>query len=145
MPGRRKPALGLVARAVIEQRWRETAVRAQIHALMGDNSDAFVNAAGSVLYVALGAMIARELDPDLPEIRVIRGACNALYEQEGEAAITDARRAALRAGLEAVDRLLPQLGQRALAESALELEGKLRRGNVDWAAFRQRLQEVEPA
>src|SRR4030095_13659538 len=43
-----------------------------------------VDKAGRVLYVVLGAAIADDADPELPEIRILRGACNAVYDQAGE-------------------------------------------------------------
>ena len=90
-----------VERALIAKEWHATAVRAQIHAILGDDSDEFVNAAGRVMWVVLGAAIREDVDHDIPEVRILRGACNALYDQAGEASIDPTRRAAIRAGLEA--------------------------------------------
>lgn len=133
---KRKPArLSLVARAVIEQQWHDVAVRAQIHALLGDDSDQFVNAAGRVLFVVLGALVAEEVDPDMPEVRIVRGACNALYEQAGETEIDAARRASIRSGLEACDRLVSALSRKALTDAACELGTRLRGDDVRWDAF----------
>jgi hypothetical protein len=99
MARRRTVALGLIERAIIEKQWHATSVRAQIHAILGDDSAQFVNVAGRVLYVVLGALIAEEVDPSHPDVRIVRGACNALYEQAGEPDIVPARRASLRSGL----------------------------------------------
>ena len=106
MARRRTAALGLIERAIIEKQWHATSVRAQIHAILGDDSAEFVNAAGRVLYVMLGALIAEKVEPSIPDVRIVRGACNALYEQAGEPTIAPARRASLRSGLEACDRLV---------------------------------------
>jgi len=124
-----------VERAIIAQQWEDTAVRANIHALMGDDSAHFVNAAGRVLFVVLGALIAEEVDPDMPEVRIVRGACNALYEQAGEPRITPERRASIRAGLEAASRLLEALPRKARVDAAVDLKLKLEHGDVNWRDY----------
>jgi hypothetical protein len=139
---RRPAGLGLIERALIEKQWRETNVRAQIHAILGDDSDQFVNAAGRVLYVVLGALIAEEVNPEMPEVRIVRGACNALYEQAGEPDIEPARRAAMRSGLEACDRLLGGLPRKSLTDAACELESRLRASNVNWRDFERLLEGI---
>lgn len=142
MARRRTTALGLIERAIIEKQWHATAVRAQIHAILGDDSAQFVNAAGRVLYVVLGALIAEEVEPSVPDVRIVRGACNALYEQAGEPAIDPTRRAALRSGLEACDRLVDGLQRKSLTDAACDLELKLRGSHLDWVAFECLLEGV---
>lgn len=134
--------LSLIDRALIEQAWHSNAVRAQIHALMGDDSDQFVNAAGKVFFVVLGAAIREDVDPEMPEIRILRGACNALYDQAGEPAIDASRRASIRVGLEACEQLIPALPRRALIDAACELTLKLRNGDVRWHDFEKALEAV---
>ena len=142
MARRRTAVLGLIARALIEKQWHATAVRAQIHAILGDDSDQFVIAAGRVLYVVLGALMAEDIDHDLPEVRIVRGACNALYEQAGEPVIDPTRRASLRSGLEACDRLVGGLQRKSLIDAACDLELKLQTSHLDWAAFEARLEGI---
>ncbi len=84
---RRQPGLSLIERALVERDWHQTAVTAQIQALYGDNSEGMVDAAGRVMYVVLGAALEEGVSHDLPEIRVIRGAVNAVHDQAGEEAI----------------------------------------------------------
>ncbi|WP_213956316.1 hypothetical protein [Variovorax sp. dw_954] len=140
MKRRRHAGPSLIERALIEKKWHATTVRAQIHAVLSDNSDEFVNAAGRMLFVVLGALIAEEVDPEMPEVRIVRGACNALYEQAGEPTITPERRASIRSGLEACDRLIGALERRSLAASACELELKLRAGHLYWNDFEQSIE-----
>lgn len=142
MARRRTAALGLIERALIEKQWHATAVRAQIHAILGDDGHQFVNAAGRVLYVVLGALIAEDVDASHPDVRIVRGACNALYEQAGEPDIQPARRASLRSGLEACDRLVGGLQRKSMNDAACDLELKLRRSHLDWVAFEQLLEGV---
>ncbi|WP_431106651.1 hypothetical protein [Variovorax paradoxus] len=142
MARRRTVALGLIERAIVEKQWHATSVRAQIHAILGDDSAQFVNAAGRVLYVVLGALIAEEVEPSHPDVRIVRGACNELYEQAGEPVIAPARRASLRSGLEACDRLVGGLQRKSLTDAACELELKLRGSHLDWVAFERLLEGV---
>lgn len=143
MSGRKRQArLSLLERALIEKQWHETSVRAQIHAILGDDSDHFVNAAGRVLFVVLGALVTEEADHTTPDVRIVRGACNALYEQAGESAIDPVRRASLRSGLEACDRLIRRLQRRSLTDAACELELTLRSSHLNWSAFEQLLEGI---
>ncbi|SEF28475.1 hypothetical protein ABL840_26830 [Variovorax sp. NFACC27] len=142
MARRRTTTLGLIARALIEKQWHATAVRAQIHAILGDDSDQFVAAAGRVLFVVLGALMAEDIDHDLPDVRIVRGACNALYEQAGVPVIDPTRRASLRSGLEACDRLVDGLQRKSLIDAACDLELKLKTGHLDWASFESLLEGI---
>lgn len=144
MSGRRQRIvrMSLIERALMEKQWHATAVRAQIHAITGDDGNHFVDAAGRILWVVLEAAITEQVDPELPEIRIIRGACNSLEEQAGVEAITPARRASIRAGLEACDRLIEALPRKALIDGACELHLRLNRGAVNWSDFQARLQKV---
>lgn len=142
MKPRRRTSLSLIERAFIERDWHATAVVAQIHALAGDNSDKFVNAAGRIFFVVLGACIAEEVDSNTPELRILRGACNAMYEQAGEPVITPARRASMLAGLTAAEALIGGLERRSLIASACDLELKLRAGHINWHDFLPALDQV---
>lgn len=132
---RRPKSLSLIERAIIEQQWHQTAVTAQIHALYGDSSDGMVTAAGKVLFVVLGAAMADDLDADQVELRIIRGAVGAVHDQAGEHAILAMRRASIVSGLEAAERLMPQLNRRSLINAACELHLKLKRQHVHFSDF----------
>jgi hypothetical protein len=132
---KRPQRLSLIERALIEQKWHATAVSAQIHALYGDSSDGMVNAAGRVLYVVLGAAIAEEVSQDLPELRIIRGAVNAVHDQAGEADIPAMRRRSIVIGLEAAERLIPTLQRRSLINAACDLALKMRRQHIHLSDF----------
>ena len=142
MRKRRRPGLSLIERALIERDWHATAVVAQIHALIGDDSDRMVGAAGRMLYVVLGAAIAEEVDPEQPEIRIIRGAVNAVHDQAGESDIPVTRRASIESGLLAAERLVPHFARRSLIDSACELELKLRRQHLHTSDFEALLAEI---
>lgn len=132
-------------RAAMEAAVRETFTAAQFHALIGDDSDQMVNKVGRIFYVVLGAAVVDELDPELPDIRILRGACNAMYEQAGEAKIAAARRAAMNAGLLACERLLAELDYDSVIDQAFELEVQLRaNGHTQWSDFERKLKALTP-
>lgn len=133
----RKYKISPVERAVIAEKWRQGAVTAQIHALIGQNSEELVNQAGRVLYVVLRAALAQNLHADMPEIRIIRGAVGAVYDQAGLDVIPADRRASIIRGLEVAGELIPLLERRALVDSACELQLKLRMGNVMMSDFKE--------
>ena len=142
-PRRQPKGLSLIERAVVEKQVRETFTAAQIHAMNGDDSDAMVKKAGTMFYVVLGAAITDGLDADMPEIRILRGACNALYEQAGESVIQSERRASIKAGLQACGRLLEVLDYDSVVNEAFKLHMLLKLGgHVDWRHFESRLQAV---
>jgi len=134
---RRTFGLTPVERALIVDRWRREAVSGQLHAMLGDDSDRLVNGAGKIFFVVLGACAAHldVLSEDDPDIRILRGAVNALHEQAEVPEIAEERRAAILSGLQACQRLMPELSQRALSEAALDMELRLLRGDVRFSDF----------
>ncbi len=81
-------------------------------------------------------------------IPILRGAVNALHEQAEVPQIAEERRAAILSGLQACERLMPVLSQRALSEAALDMELRLMRGDVrfsDFAVLVHRLSQSQRA
>lgn len=132
---KRNYGLNLIEKAVIAQEWRHTSLEAQMLALCGLDSDKLVNKAGRVLFVVLGACIAEGVDEQIPEIRILRGAVNAVHEQAGEKDIPAARRASIVSGLQTAADLIAQLARKSLVDSACALELKLRTGHVNYSDF----------
>lgn len=110
----RRHGLTPVEHSVLVAAWKSEALTSRIHALIGDDSDKLVNGAGRVFFVIIGACAACGLHQDEPDIRILRGAVNALGEQAGEPEVQQQRRAGIVSGLQACDRLMPRLTQRAL-------------------------------
>lgn len=128
---RQKPArISMVERAIIASRWLKASIDAHIHALIGSNSDKLVDLSGRMFYVALGAAMAERIDPSDPDLRIIRGAVNAVYDQAGDEQIRDIRRASIISGLHAVGRLSERVQAKSLIDSACNLELMLRSGDV---------------
>ena len=130
--------MNLVLRAVIANKWAKTALNAHIHALIGNNSEKLVNEAGRVFFVVLGAIRADKIgviDPDEPDVRILRGAVNAVYDQAGEPVIDALRRASIVSGLLAAERLAALLDRRLLVDAACNLDAVLKRRHVLMSDF----------
>lgn len=132
---KRRVGLNLVERAVIANEWRHTALEAQMLALCSLDSHKLVNKAGRMLFVVLGAAITQRMDANLPAIRIIRGAVNAVHDQAGEPDIPAARRASIVSGLNAAAGLIAELDRRHMVDAACDLALKLRRDDVVLADF----------
>lgn len=131
-----KRKVSMVERAILAQRWHESAIEAQIHALIGNSARNMVNNAGRVLFVALGAAILENMTGDEPDIRIIRGAVNALDEQADQEEITEARRAAIQSGLEAAQRILAWIPRKSVVDAVVDLEGRLADGWIGTDDFK---------
>ncbi len=129
--------IGMVERAIIAQKWKRESVDAQIHALMGNNSKEMVHLAGKMLYVALGAALAEKIDADDVDVRIIRGAVNAVHDQAENPVIDPLRRASIVSGLEAVSRLCQRVARKSLIDSACDLALKMRSQHLHYSDFQQ--------
>ena len=118
-----------VERAVIAQKWRKTAVTARIHALMGDDSKELVRLAGRMMFVAAGAVKLADVPRDDVDVRILRGAVNAMAEQAGNPVIPEERRRAIDVGLQAVGRIVDRVGHEVVTLAACVMEMKLRSGH----------------
>lgn len=109
-------------RQILRRRWSSQAIDAEIHALMGDDVDALLGKAGSMFFVCLLAAKTDKISADHPDVRVIRGAINALGDLSGAASITDLQRGSVYAGVEAVKRLAAELRAESLYLGAKHLQ-----------------------
>ncbi|WP_019573336.1 hypothetical protein [Curvibacter lanceolatus] len=135
----RPKTLNMVERAVIAQEWRGTVPAARIHILIGDGGVHMVNQAGKVLFVVLGAALEMQMDPDRPELRIIRASVNALETQAENDEVNPVHRAAISSGLEACVRLLPEIPHPVIVRSACDLHLKLKNGHAMASDFKERL------
>ena len=132
---RAQPGLNMVERAVIANEWRHVSLEAQMLAMCTLDSDKLVNKAGRMLFIVLGACIAGDVDPNNPEIRILRSAVNAVHDQAGEAEIPNQRRSSIVIGLQTAARLIPELDRKDLINTACNLELMLRAGDVRRSDF----------
>lgn len=134
-------AFGPVARAVARAQWSATGVDAQIQVLMGSDARTLCNKAGRMFFVILGAAIAEGFDADDLDLRIVRGAVNAVYDIANLTEVPEASRAPINSGLEAVKRLASRMTTRSLADACFDLEAKLARGDVHMSEFTELLPE----
>ena len=129
--------VGMVERAIIANKWRLESVDAKIHALIGDNSKEMVHLAGKMLYVALGAALTEKMDADDVDVRIIRGAVNAVHDQAENPVIDPLHRQSIVSGLEAVSRLIQRVDRKSLIDSACDLSIKMRSQHLHYSDFQQ--------
>lgn len=120
-----RPVVNPVARALIAAQWHRTKLDANIHAMMGDDSHNLVQSSGAVFFVVLGAANAQHMDPETPDMRILRGAVNAMAEQAGKPEVSDTHRAGILSGLQACQRIIPDLTQRNINDAAVALTAAL--------------------
>lgn len=136
MKRRRRFGLSPVERAFVAQRWEKGALDAQLHALIGEDSDAMVNAAGRVFFVVLTAAAAAGLHSDDGRVVTLLDAIDGVHDQAGEGEIPQERRERVIAGLHACGEICPELTQRQISDAALEMEVRLARQDVRLSDFR---------
>lgn len=132
---RKRTGMNMVERALVARDWQQKVATSRIHAIMGDSAQALVDQSGRVFYVVLVAALESGADMDLPEIRIIRGAINAVHEQAGEDPIDQLRRAAILNGLQAAVRLLDAIPYPAIVRAACDLETKLKLQDIGLKDF----------
>ena len=134
-----------VERAIITRDWRAGVSLARIAAINSDNSDKMVDRAGRVLFVVLGAAMANSMHEDQWQMRILRGAANAVFDQAGEVHIPAERRAAIARGLEVAAELVPTFTHEQMTRAACDLALKLKTGHVHMSEFASLLKTIEKA
>lgn len=94
---------------------------ASFHAFFGDNAPAVVEQAGRLAYVVAYAAGLERIG-HTPDARILEGAASALGDLSEHPGDLERVRASICNGLDAVDRLLPQLAPLAMAAGALHLD-----------------------
>ena len=127
--------LNPIEKAVIANEWRHVALEAQMLAMCSLDSKKLVDKAGRMLFVVLGACIAKGISHEDLSVRILRGAVNAVHDQAGETHIPDQRRQSIVIGLQTAAAMIPELDRKALVASACDLALKLRTGHVHLSDF----------
>lgn len=122
-------------RALIARDWYTGIATARIVAMVGEGGLAIVNRAGGVFYVILGACREAEIPVDDLDVRILRGAVNAVYDQAENDSVDELQRQAIVGGLEASVRLIERLEHAQLVRAACDLSLKLRRQHVHMSDF----------
>lgn len=138
MPAPRGP--GIIEKAMAEKWVRELFASAKRLAQDGEDPRMLVNQAGKVFYLVLGAAVDDKLDADLPDMRILRGACNALSEQASESTVSDAHRGAMQSGLDACWRLMQVLNYDSVVNQGCFMQFVFRnRYALNWDHFQNLL------
>lgn len=114
------PVLAAVVRRNLAAELQRLQTDAGLQAHLGDNYAALANSAGRLGYIT--AYACGQIQLDTPDVRILRGTCEALGDMVANPGCLEHQRPAIQSGLAAISRLLPQLPDRALAAGALELE-----------------------
>ena len=131
----KKPVIGMVERAVLLKKWNDFAVSGQINLLIGDFAPNLVNYAGRMIYVALACALVMRIPNEDVDVRILRGATNALYDQVGQDEI--ANRQAMCAGVEAALRMAKRVGNRVLVDEIWKMELRLRTEHINYSDFQE--------
>lgn len=95
---------------------------AGLHAFMGADAAALCNLTGRLIYITAFAVGRQWGETDRPDARILLGAASALGDLMEHPGDLERHRGAIQSGLGAIDRLMPELSEWALAEGALRLE-----------------------
>ena len=87
---------------------------ASLHAFTGNDAAHIADRMGRLLYTVAYAATAHGLN-QTPEANILRGTANALSDIAASPAALETQRAAILAGLSAIDRLMPSLHEFSLA------------------------------
>ncbi|CAN7339997.1 hypothetical protein LJR074_001931 [Acidovorax sp. LjRoot74] len=127
-PSDRHEVINPVTEAVIRSRIEADIQRLRtdtgLQAYLGDDAARIASMAGRLVYIVCHAAGVHGLG-ETPEGRILAGTANALADIAGTPAELERQRGAVIAGLQAIDRLMPQLHTLSLAAGALELDNLL--------------------
>lgn len=120
MKKRRKPVgLHPLMKQAVRAKWSSEAVKAQIHALMGEDREKLL-AYGSVLFfVASACAMHMKWTGDEPDMRIVRASVNALDDLAGSPTITPELRASIHSGMMAAHRIIEITDPEVVVDAAL--------------------------
>lgn len=109
-------------RAAIRADVRGLQIDAGIHTYTGDNAANMINLTGRLCFITAAAGCAAGFGEDHPDMRIVRGLAECLGDLAADHGSLERHRASLQSGLAAIDRLLPECDDIALACAADRLE-----------------------
>ena len=133
---RRKPmSINPVERAVIAEKWRKYALDGQLQVMLGERTSTVISYCGRMVYVALAAARATDMKVDDVDVRILRGAANALHDQVSDPVIQQERRGALISGAQAALRIAARVPTGVIVGEALRMELLLRQRHLRHSDF----------
>jgi len=133
----RNPTINPVERAVLLKKWDDFALVGRIQIMMGDSSKTVTNYAGRMMFVAQACALAVGIEPDDVDVRIIRGAVNALHDHIGQDTIPPELRASLSSGVNAALRVADRAGRQVVATEICTMELRLRVGHLSYSDFQE--------
>lgn len=124
-----------VERAVIAEKWRKYALDGQLQVLLGEHTPTVINYCGRMVYVALACARRQGIASDDTDVRILRGATNALHDQVDCPVVQQERRGALISGVQAALRVIDRVGRSVMVEEALRMELLLRVQHISHSDF----------
>lgn len=126
---RRKPVgLHPIEKQKLRATWDSHAVRAQIHALIGEDRERLLDFGSLLLFVACACALHLGWTGDEPDMRVVRGSINGLDEMAKRKTISDVDRKVLHNGMLAAHRII----EATPIEVVLEAAAMFRRTSNEW-------------
>ncbi len=118
---------GVVFKMRIAKDLAHLRTEAGLHAFMGADAGALCNLTGRLIYITAFA-VGRQWGEatENPDARILLGAASALGDLMEHPGDLERHRGAIKSGLGAIDRLMPELSEWALAEGALRLDQLLK-------------------
>lgn len=137
------PVAAAVLRATIMRHVKELYTAADLQAWNGAHWANLINTSGRLVFIVLGAAPPAGFAESHPDIRVCLGMGSALADLTTDRDI-ERHRPAIRAGLAAIDRLMPHLKAEALFEAAAQLDAMIKGGeDIDTDALRALVHQQE--
>ena len=100
-------------------------ITATIHAWTGEDGANLCNLGGRLCFVTAAAGGASGISPDHPDMRIVRGMASALGDLAANLGAVEQHRGSIKAGLAAIDRLLPLCGDMHIVQAAQQLDDML--------------------
>lgn len=97
-------------------------LEADLQAVWSGNVEKLVTEAGSILFITSYAAGECSIDPEEPDMRIMRGMASALGDIQERPASLEQNRAAIVSGIAAIERTLPRVSVWALGLGAVELD-----------------------
>jgi len=133
----KKPSINPVERAVLMKKWDDFALDGRLQIMLGESSRSITNYAGRMMFVSLACALAVGIEPDDVDVRVIRGAVNALHDHIGHKTIPPELRASLSSGVNAALRVADRAGRKVVATEICKMELRLRVGHLSYSDFQE--------
>jgi hypothetical protein len=125
--------LSPVEKAVAKQQWQRFLTVAHIHTLIGGDLVLLIEKAGVLLFII--GLAAHQSNLHTSSVKVIHGACRALYDVVGLSSITELQRASIEAGLLAIEETKQCLDINSVVNASVIAQTLIKSKGVDWSDF----------